>query len=131
MTSRGLNRLTATRASNLKEHGRHADGGGLYLFIDATRRRWLFRYTWRGKAKEIGLGSARALSLAKAREKAAEYREMVAEGLNPKTMKQRCDRNVTFGEYGKSAVFYDIFQIVAQRRTRIDIHEPASCILPP
>lgn len=99
MTSHGLKRLSGVKVANLKEHGRHADGGRLYLYIDATRWGWLFRYTWRRKVKEIGLGSARSLSLAKAREKAAEYREMVSEGRNPKAEKQRCDRNITFGEY--------------------------------
>lgn len=102
--SRVMHRLSATKVAHLKAHGRHSDGGGLYLFIDPTRRRWVFRYTWRGKLTEIGLGSARSLSLAKAREKAAEYREMVSEGRNPKTAKEKCDRNITFGDYADSYV---------------------------
>lgn len=99
MSSRTLNRLTATQVANIKARGRHADGGGLYLLVGASRRSWLFRYTWREKVRELGLGSARALSLAKAREKAAEYREMIAAGQNPKTAGAKCDRNITFGNY--------------------------------
>lgn len=104
VTSHALNRLTATRVAGIKEPGRYADGGGLFLFIDATRRRWLFRYTWRGAKKELGLGSARSLSLAKAREKAAEYRAMISEGKNPKAERAKANRYITFGEYADSFV---------------------------
>lgn len=104
VTSHALNRLTATRVAGIKEPGRYADGGGLFLFVDATRRRWLFRYTWRGAKKELGLGSARSLSLAKAREKAAEYRAMISEGKNPKAERAKANRYVTFGEYADSFV---------------------------
>ena len=104
MTSHALNRLSATRVSSIKEAGRYADGGGLFLFVDATRRRWLFRYTWHGSKKEVGLGSARSLSLAKAREKAAEYRAMVSEGKNPKAERAKADRRMTFGEYADSYI---------------------------
>jgi integrase len=99
MTSRVYNRLTATKVAALRQPGKYADGGGLYLLIDETRRRWLFRYSWRGRRCELGLGSARALSLAKAREQAAECRELILEGRNPKTVRARSDRAVTFGEF--------------------------------
>ncbi|MBV1692404.1 Arm DNA-binding domain-containing protein [Novosphingobium sp. G106] len=72
MTSRTLNRLTAMQAAKLKTPGKHADGGGLYLLVDGSRRSWIFRYTWRERERSLGLGSARDLSLAKAREMAAE-----------------------------------------------------------
>ena len=47
------------------------------------RRRWLFRFTWQGKVREMGLGSATQTSLAEARAKAAEARREVAAGKNP------------------------------------------------
>jgi len=77
MACRAMHRLSAVRVANLKEPGRYADGGGLYLFIDHSRRRWVFRYSWRAIRREIGLGSARTVPLAKAREKAALYRELL------------------------------------------------------
>ncbi|GGC15979.1 integrase [Novosphingobium endophyticum] len=104
MSSRALHRLSATRIAAIKERGRYGDGGGLFLFVDATRRRWLFRYTWHGAKMEIGLGSARSVSLAKAREKAAEYRAMISEGKNPKRERAKADRRVTFGEYADGFV---------------------------
>jgi integrase len=67
--------------------GRFADGGKLYLLVrDQSAAYWLFRYTAAGKMREIGLGPARgkqAVTLAKAREKAADLYRMVADGLDP------------------------------------------------
>jgi integrase len=104
VTNHALNRLTAKGVAAINEPGRYADGGGLYLFVDATRRRWLFRYTWRGAKMEIGLGSARTLSLAKAREKAAEYRAMLADGKNPKAERAKEKTPANFGEFADQYV---------------------------
>ena len=99
MSSRALNRLSATKVASIKEHGRHADGGGLFLLVDETRRRWLFRYRWHGAKRELGLGSARSLSLSAAREMAAEYRTMLAEGKNPRASKEKEVKPLTFGAF--------------------------------
>jgi hypothetical protein len=41
---REIHRLSARRVEHLKEAGRHADGGGLYLNVSTTGgRRWVFR----------------------------------------------------------------------------------------
>jgi integrase len=80
-----INRLNARAVAMLTKHGRHADGGGLYLSISHNGgRRWTFLYQWRGKRVEIGFGSARDVSLARARELAAQARGKLAEGINPK-----------------------------------------------
>jgi integrase len=70
--------------------GRHADGDGLYLAVDASgAKRWLFLFRWRdtrsepSKLKEMGLGSASKVSLMEARERAAEARKVLASGRNP------------------------------------------------
>jgi hypothetical protein len=66
--ARELHRLSARKVEALRNPGRHADGGGLYLSIsEPGGRRWVFLYRWRGKATEMGLGSARDVSLARAR----------------------------------------------------------------
>ena len=42
----------------------------LYLIVSETSaRKWVLRFTWRGRAKEMGLGSAASVPLADAREK--------------------------------------------------------------
>jgi len=84
--ARPLHKLTARQAETIVKPGRHSDGGGLYLFISGDgRRRWTFLYTWRGKLREAGLGSANkgGVTLKAAREKAAEGRAMVKAGVDP------------------------------------------------
>ena len=102
---RELHRLNARKVENLRDPGRHADGGGLYLSISAAGgRRWVFLYRWRGKLTEMGLGSARQVSLARARALAGEARGLLARGQNPLDAKRVAAttavprRVVTFGE---------------------------------
>ena len=67
--ARKINRLNARAVATITEHGRHADGGGLYLSISPNGgRRWVFLFRWHGKPTEIGFGSARDVTLARARE---------------------------------------------------------------
>jgi integrase len=91
--------MSATQAAKLKAPGRHADGGGLYLFIDNSgRRRWIFMYARGGKRTELGLGSARDLSLANARAEAAALRAILASGGDPRAERTKDDHVPTFGE---------------------------------
>ena len=83
---RQINRLSARAAETIRKPGRHADGGGLYLSISSEgRRRWVFLFTWHGKLREAGVGSAGkgGVSLKDAREKAAEGRKLVESGVDP------------------------------------------------
>jgi integrase len=83
--ARALNRLTVRQIAALKEPGRHADGGGLYLRItSAGSRSWIFMTVVNGKRAEIGLGSDSGLTLASARKVAAEMREAVSLGQDPR-----------------------------------------------
>jgi integrase len=79
-----INRLTARTVAALAKPGRHADGGGLYLKIDASgAKRWTFMWMRGGKQREAGLGSVNAVPLAKARETAASFRADLADGRDP------------------------------------------------
>lgn len=81
---RETKRLTARTAATLTKPGRHADGGNLYLSISANGgRRWIFLYRWGGRQLEMGLGSARDVSLARARALADAARAQIAEGVDP------------------------------------------------
>ena len=83
--ARALNRLTARQVTSLKEAGRHADGGGLYLRITAQgSKAWVFMGKYAERRLEIGLGSATAVSLVKAREIAGRMREALATGGDPR-----------------------------------------------
>jgi len=96
--ARKINRLNARAAATITKLGRHADGGGLYLSISPNGgRRWVFLFRWHGKTTEIGLGSARDVTLARARELASQARAKLTEGINPKGAR-RPPEGVTFGE---------------------------------
>ena len=102
--SRRINRLNARSVATIEKHGRHADGGGLYLSISPNGgRRWVFLYRWRGKPTEIGLGSMRHVTLARARELASQARAMLLNGDNPKDAR-RPSRGITFGECADQVV---------------------------
>jgi integrase len=83
--ARHSNRLTARSVASLKKPGRHADGQNLYLKIsaDASSKSWVFMFDLAGRQREGGLGSIASVSLAQAREKAAEWRALLAKGLDP------------------------------------------------
>lgn len=82
--ARELNRLSARAVATLTEPGRYADGGGLHLVIaPGGSRKWVFRYTIGGKTHDLGLGSAREVSLAEARQAATKRREEIRNGQNP------------------------------------------------
>lgn len=66
------------------EPGKTGDGDGLYLQISrAGVPSWLFRYMLAGKSREMGLGPYPAVTLAKARELAADQRKLLAAGNDP------------------------------------------------
>ncbi len=82
--AKSVKRLTARSVATISKPGRHADGDGLYLVVDKSgARRWVFLFRREGKLKEMGLGGAGRVSLAQAREAAAEIRSQLAEGRNP------------------------------------------------
>src|SRR5438067_111424 len=91
-------KLTARKVETAKP-GKYSDGGNLYLIVSETgARKWVLRFTWRGRAKEMGLGSAISVPLADAREKAAGARRKIAVGLNPIEERKRDGGIPTFGE---------------------------------
>jgi hypothetical protein len=50
-----LMHVSLPTVATITEHGRHADGGGLYLSISPNGgRRWVFLFRWHGKPTEMG-----------------------------------------------------------------------------
>nr|WP_108051565.1 site-specific integrase [Bosea sp. 124] len=81
---RQVNKLTARGVATLTAPGRHSDGGGLYLWVDASgAKRWLFMFRWGSGRKEMGLGGLDAVTLAEARDKAAAARKLIDAGSDP------------------------------------------------
>jgi integrase len=75
-------RLTARKVEKAKP-GVHMDREGLRLIVGATgTRKWVFRFMRRGRSQEMGLGGS-DVSLALARERAADARQVLTAGQNP------------------------------------------------
>ena len=79
--------------------GRHADGNGLYLFVQPSgTRSWIQRLLVRGRRRELGLGSLVLVPLAEAREKALTNRKVARQGGDPLWEKRRTQAVPTFAE---------------------------------
>jgi hypothetical protein len=70
---------------NVKEPGRHAMGGNLYLTVSKTKsgglsKRWtfLYRVPGSGKQREMGFGAVDKITAEEAQAKAAEARALLA-----------------------------------------------------
>lgn len=82
--SRSIHKLNARRVETEKSVGKHADGGGLWLYITKDgSKRWVFAYERNKKRREMGLGPACDVGLGKARDLAAAARALLAEGIDP------------------------------------------------
>jgi integrase len=104
LAGRMSGKLTARKVQTAKA-GKYSDGGNLYLIVaDTGARKWVLRFTWRGKAREMGLGSANSVPLADAREKAADARRKIAQGLNPIDERKRDGSVPTFGQMADEVV---------------------------
>lgn len=99
---RTKDKLTAKSVEAISELGRHSDGGGLYLKVTDTGRRWVFMYAWHGRRVELGLGSADDVSLRAARDVAQRYRSMLAQTpkVDPRIERARAkEKSITFGNF--------------------------------
>jgi integrase len=82
-------KLTARQVETIKR-GKHADGGGLYLWVARPGYKvWTFRFMIDGRAREMGLGPVSDVSLARARELANLAREMVRDKRDPLEAKKQ------------------------------------------
>lgn len=103
--ARELHKLNDAYAkSNKLKPGRHRDGGGLILNVSPTgSKSWTFIWVRDGKKREAGLGSYPAVGLAKARERAAEFRAILAAGGDPIAEREKVEKQaVEEAEAGKT-----------------------------
>lgn len=107
--ARALNKLNVKQVASLKAPGRHSDGGGLYLRITSKgAKSWVFMAAAGGTRKEIGLGAESSVTLATARRVAAEMREAMALGYDPRSAIERKPQEqpaiITFGGYAEDYI---------------------------
>src|SRR6516162_34272 len=79
-----INQLTALKVLKIRKPGYHADGGGLWLQVsDGGGKSWIFTYSLRGRAREMGLGSLSKVSLADARDERDKCNRLLREHIDP------------------------------------------------
>jgi hypothetical protein len=77
-----MGKLYAKQLDALGE-GMHGDGDGLYLQVSETGRSWILRYQLAGRRRMMGLGSLDDVSLAEARRRVRDARQILEEGSDP------------------------------------------------
>ncbi|MEO1458817.1 MAG: integrase arm-type DNA-binding domain-containing protein [Pseudomonadota bacterium] len=92
-------KLTKKLIDALKEPGRYGDGNGLYLLVGPTgAKSWVLRIVAGDRRRDFGLGSCRDVTLAEARELAAETRKQVRAGVDPVAERKKAAGIPTFEE---------------------------------
>jgi integrase len=77
-------KLTAKFVENVGKAGKYYDQHGLFLHVRPSgAKKWLQRYTFQGRRREIGLGSAKIVPVATARRNAHQNLVLVSEGIDP------------------------------------------------
>jgi Arm DNA-binding domain len=85
LMARAIHRLKSIEVDRLaKQPGMHHDGGGLYLSTDGQAQcSWLFRYMIHRRGRAMGLGPYPTITLAEARNRAAECRRLLVDRIDP------------------------------------------------
>jgi integrase len=100
-----MGNLCATGVRAATRPGKLGDGDGLFLLVGKTgSKSWIVRVQKNGQRRDIGLGSASKVPLAKARERARQVREWVEEGLDPVFERRKAAGIPTFREASKKVV---------------------------
>jgi integrase len=93
-----MGKLTARKVETAKP-GKYGDGAGLQLAVaDSGAKKWVLRFLWQGKGREMGLGSYPEVGLAEAREKALAGRRLARSGIDPIAARRKGEGVPTFGE---------------------------------
>jgi integrase len=99
-----LGKLTARKVETAKP-GKYGDGGGLQLAVASTgAKKWVLRFLWQARAREMGLGSYPEVGLAEAREKALAGRRLARSAVDPIAERKQDRRVPTFGELAEEVV---------------------------
>lgn len=81
---KAVGKLTALGVTKASKTGLYGDGGNLFLKVDERgNKSWIIRFTVDGRRRKVGLGAAHTVSLAEARQKAADARKLLQAGHDP------------------------------------------------
>lgn len=112
--------LTAQEVRALSASGYHPVGGVSGLIMQVTQqgaKSWILRTKVGDKRKELGLGSYPAVTLATAREKAAELKEKIKAGFDPVEENQRIKRERKKAE-ATNQTFKQIAEQYIEKKTK-------------
>ncbi len=105
-----LHKLTAIKIKSLSP-GKYCDGGNLWLNKrDDGGSQWFLRFTIHGRRREMGLGSARLVSLKEARELAKRWRSVLLAGKDPIKERERLKREAARGQNSLRTVAEEAFE---------------------
>jgi integrase len=104
--------LTGTFVKNVKHTGtptgdKHADGGGMYLLVNASGKYWRINYRFADKRKTLALGVYPEVGLADARIKRQAARKLLTNDIDPSEAKKD-DKRV------KATAAANTFELVAR-----------------
>jgi integrase len=98
-----MGNLSAMQVKNLREPGRYSDGEGLMLKIGPSGgRSWVVRVQTNGRRRDVGLGDAKQISLAEARDAATAVRKTSRDGIDPLVERQK--RKVVIPTFKEAAL---------------------------
>lgn len=107
---RQLHRLSAVAVKNAAV-GKHADGGGLWLFKRPDGgAQWVLRYTIHSRRREMGLGSASTVSLREARAAADRARALLRSNVDPIKERDRQARDAEHNLHTLQEIALDAFE---------------------
>ena len=142
-----MGRLTVKGLARLTAPGRYPDGNTLYLFVQRSgARSWVQRLVVDGRRRDIGLGSAKYVTLAQARQQAYENRVAARRGADPfartaqhriPTFRVACDKAAQgrqlkgrSGEARRVALETYARSLMDRRVDRIGRKDVLRCLLP-
>lgn len=98
--AKAINKLSARTVTTVTDPGRYGDGGGLYLDIDPEgRKRWLLRFQFRGRRRDMGLGAvSKDNGLPEARQAARDAHSLISRGIDPIEARKRPTGVPTFAD---------------------------------
>lgn len=96
--------LTDRFCRTTQELGSHCDGKGLYLVVDGSGRRWMYRFQLAGRRREMGLGPFPEIGLAAARKAADAARSKVKSGIDPIDERNSRQAVPTFGAFADQLI---------------------------
>ncbi len=97
--------MTAVSVKALTAPGRYGDGDGLYLDVaPGGSRTWIIRIQSVGKRRDIGLGSAKTVTLAEARSLALDVKRKVRAGIDPVAERKAARAKVTVPNFRQAAL---------------------------